>query len=57
MSKMKQSPLCGVSGALGNLVGSSWKGIPYLRSRHAVCHDAKTHKLSTVLASVDAVNA
>ena len=57
MSKIKQSPLCGVSGALGNLVGSSWKGIPYLRSRHAVCHDAKTHKLSTVLASVDAVNA
>ena len=42
MSKIKQSPLGGVSGALGNLVGSSWKGIPYLRTKPAVYHDAKT---------------
>jgi hypothetical protein len=42
MSKIKQSPFGGVSGGFGNLMGSSWKGIPYIRVKPAVYHDAKT---------------
>jgi hypothetical protein len=36
MGKILHSPLCGVSGTQGNLLGSSWKALLYLRSRTTI---------------------
>jgi hypothetical protein len=42
MGKIRQSPLGTISGAFGNLIGSSWKGIPYIKVRPSSYTDAKS---------------
>lgn len=42
MGKISNGILGGVSGKIGNVVGSSWKGIDYLRTLPASYSDAKT---------------
>ncbi|TKG88115.1 hypothetical protein EYV94_27510 [Puteibacter caeruleilacunae] len=42
MGKIAHGPFGGVSGAVGNVVGSSWMGIHYFRIRSAHHHDPKT---------------
>jgi hypothetical protein len=42
MGKIKQGILGGVSGTVGNVVGSSWKGINYLRIKAQHFKDAKS---------------
>lgn len=42
MGKIKQGILGGVSGTVGNVVGSSWKGINYLRIKAQSIKDAKS---------------
>lgn len=42
MAKNKNVMLGAVAGTLGEVIGSSWNGVPYFRSRPARYHDAKT---------------
>jgi len=42
MGKIKSGILGGVKGKIGNVVGSSWKGIDYLKTLPASYSDAKT---------------
>jgi hypothetical protein len=42
MGKIKNGAHSGPSGKIGNLVGSSWRGINYLKTRPEHYHDAKT---------------
>ncbi|TKG95153.1 hypothetical protein EYV94_10610 [Puteibacter caeruleilacunae] len=42
MGKIAQGAFGGVSGTVGNLVGSSWKGIDYFRIKADHYHDAHT---------------
>jgi hypothetical protein len=42
MGKLKSGILGGVKGKIGNVVGSSWKGIDYLKTLPASYSDAKT---------------
>jgi hypothetical protein len=42
MGKIKNGALSGPSGKIGNLVGSSWRGISYLKTRPAHYNDANT---------------
>ena len=42
MGKIKNGVHSGPSGKIGNLVGSSWRGISYLKTRPAHYRDAKT---------------
>ncbi|TKG95392.1 hypothetical protein EYV94_08080 [Puteibacter caeruleilacunae] len=44
MGKIAQGAFGGVSGTVGNLVGSSWKGIDYFRIKADHHHDANTDK-------------
>ncbi|TKG89376.1 hypothetical protein EYV94_25460 [Puteibacter caeruleilacunae] len=44
MGKIAQGAFGGVSGKVGNLIGSSWKGIDYFRIKAANRHDPKTEK-------------
>jgi hypothetical protein len=44
MTKINQSPYGSMSGALGNLIGGTWKGKGFLRVRPASVHDANTPK-------------
>lgn len=42
MSVLKQGILGGISGRIGNVVGSSWKGIPVIKSRPLSVSNPKT---------------
>ena len=42
MGKIKQGLIHPVSGKVGNLVYSSWNGIPYVKTRPAVLHNPRT---------------
>ena len=42
MARIEDGVLGSLSGKLGEVVASSWKGIPYIKSRPASFHDAKT---------------
>jgi len=44
MAKFNQGILGGFSGRVGNVVGGSWKGINYMRTRAASHKDARTGK-------------
>ncbi|TKG91617.1 hypothetical protein EYV94_21570 [Puteibacter caeruleilacunae] len=44
MGKIAQGAFGGVSGKVGNLVGSSWKGIDYFRIKADQIHDPRTEK-------------
>ena len=44
MGKIRQGILGGVSGAVGNVVGATWKGINYLRIKADNYTDAKSEK-------------
>lgn len=44
MGKMKQGILGGVSGSIGKMIGSSWKGINYFRRKPVHYNDANTEK-------------
>ena len=41
MAKIDEGILGPFSGKVGEVIGSSWHGIPYIKSRPAVFHDAK----------------
>ena len=42
MAKIDEGILGPFSGKVGNVIGSSWHGIPYIKARPAVFHDAKS---------------
>lgn len=42
MAKIDEGILGPFSGKVGDVIGSSWHGIPYIKSRPAVFHDAKS---------------
>ena len=42
MAKIDEGILGPFSGKVGEVIGSSWHGIPYIKSRPAVFHDAKS---------------
>lgn len=42
MAKTDEGILGPSSGKVGEVIGSSWHGIPYIKSRPAVFHDAKS---------------
>lgn len=42
MAKIDEGILGPSSGKVGEVIGSSWHGIPYIKSRPAVFHDAKS---------------
>lgn len=42
MGKIKQGILGGVSGTVGTVIGSSWKGIDYIRAKATSYHDAQS---------------
>ena len=44
MGKIKQGIFGGFSGKVGNVIGSSWNGIPYMRSMPTSFNDPKTLK-------------
>jgi hypothetical protein len=44
MGKIRQGILGGVSGAVGNVVGSTWKGVNYLRIKADNYSDAKSER-------------
>jgi len=48
MGKLNQGPYGGVLGAIGNTIGSVWKGRAYLRIRPLKYNDAKTDKQLSV---------
>ena len=47
MAKIDQGILGPFSGKVGKVIGSSWKGIPYIKARPTQFHDAKTPKQLT----------
>lgn len=44
MGKIKQGAFGGFTGKVGNLVGCTWKGIPYMRTRPANMTNPRTEK-------------
>lgn len=42
MARINQGILGPFSGKVGEVIGSSWKGIPYIKSRTMSFHDPKT---------------
>ena len=42
MARIEQGILGPFSGKVGEVIGSSWKGIPYIKARPTQFHDAKT---------------
>lgn len=42
MARYKEGILGGFYGSVGNVIGSSWRGVDYMRSRPARVNDAKT---------------
>lgn len=42
MAKIDEGILGPFSGKVGDVIGSSWHGIPYIKSRPAVFHDTKS---------------
>lgn len=44
MGRVKEGSFGGFSGKVGNIVGASWKGIDYIRSRPSRVNDPKTKK-------------
>lgn len=42
MAKIDEGILGPFSGKVGEVIGSSWHGIPYIKSQPAVFHDAKS---------------
>ncbi len=47
MARIEQGILGPFSGKVGEVIGSSWKGIPYIKARPTQFHDAKTPKQLT----------
>ena len=47
MAKIDQGILGPFSGKVGEVIGSSWKGIPYIKARPTQFHDAKTPRQLT----------
>ena len=47
MARIYQGILGPFSGKVGEVIGSSWKGIPYIKARPTQFHDAKTPKQLT----------
>lgn len=47
MARINQGILGPFSGKVGEVIGSSWKGIPYIKARPTQFHDAKTPKQLT----------
>lgn len=55
MAKINQGILGPFSGKVGEVIGSSWKGIPYIKARSTQFHDAKsprqlTHRMKLQMA-------
>ena len=47
MARIEQGILGPFSGKVGEVIGSSWKGIPYIKARPTQFHDAKTPRQLT----------
>ncbi len=47
MAKIDQGILGPFSGKVGEMIGSNWKGIPYIKARPTQFHDAKTPRQLT----------
>lgn len=47
MARIEQGVLGPFSGKVGEVIGSSWKGIPYVKARPSSFHDAKTPRQLT----------